>query len=645
MASYSASAETVPLYNVEMVTVSTDLGNESYGSAIDETGDKFAGDTLNGTVGIPFRDEAPFGIDLTFSYQDWDDIESYCYRYLGYNSCENWANRQWLGINSAGGLEREREAFYWGYTANANGFVNVSDGTTQLMDSPTSDYVPGSGQNGPIVGSNNVIVNKFTADGEVIGTTSSGYYDLGGNYGLAYRERGFVGDEILLPGETLEGNPVSSIVTQMGRTMAFDSFKYDDGTGQKTYIVGSASVAPFDYEDSDKDYNGRDVGRCFEGGEAIADPASKEYCQNFGFSTKAFIWEPIDSNIGRSVTTWFNTKNDDAETGLRDDRSYMASVRGAVVPNFSFIPNQDEPLTPSEYEGFPVLVGYNTYRDDNFLSMQAAIFYPVDKTSFDISQPDQWETKFISGAEAKDGDDYVYINTRATDINNNLLVIGESKRNTNYAENGAYPNKLFVANANDETPKAIYLNNTNESIFFNGAGGEAKAVNNYNEIVGAIDAESAREVNGKQRRRRGFIDPYDFDVGTHAARRALFQDRSWWLDDLTNDGNASGKNNQFRIISASDINDTGEIAATALHCASGYDNTGHNAYCGDGSGVEEVVAVKLVPNVDLNTATTEDFMITPRSVEQESVERQGGSMAPWMLGLLGLIGLRRRLKK
>ncbi len=44
MASYSASAN---LYNVEVVTVPDDLGLESYGSAIDESGN-VAGDTKTG---------------------------------------------------------------------------------------------------------------------------------------------------------------------------------------------------------------------------------------------------------------------------------------------------------------------------------------------------------------------------------------------------------------------------------------------------------------------------------------------------------------------------------------------------------------------------------------------------------------------
>lgn len=204
------------LYNVEMVSPSV-TANEFYGSAISEAG-VLAGDTRDGTDGLPFREEAPFGIDNNFYYLDWDDLESYCYRERGYNSCENWASREWNGINNAGGLQREREAFTQGYTSNARGFTEAG----ALMTTPASDYAPGGGS--LEADSNNVTVNKYSASGQVIGNTSSGYYNSNGNYGLAYRERGFIGDTILLPRQISQG--ADQIVELMGRTMAFDSFEY-----------------------------------------------------------------------------------------------------------------------------------------------------------------------------------------------------------------------------------------------------------------------------------------------------------------------------------------------------------------------------------------------------------------------------------
>lgn len=609
-ASLSANAN---LYNVEMISPSVQ-GLEYYGSAISEAGD-MAGDTRDGTDGLPFREEAPFGIDNNFYYLDWDDLESYCYRELGYNSCENWASREWNGINNAGGLQREREAFTQGYTSNARGFSESG----AVMTSPTSDFPPGGGT--MEADSNNVTINKYSADGQIIGNTSSGYYDVGGNYGLAYRERGFIGDTILLPRQ--DGD---NIVKSMGRTMAFDSFVYDN----KTYVVGSAAVNPFRYSDGDKNYRGS-VSNCFD----AADPGALQECQNFAFSTKGYIWDASSPSTGMSVALWFNTKDNDAETGWRDDTSYMASVRGAVVRDASLDPDG----TTTSYDDEPVLVGYNTFRDDNNLLMQASVFYPKD--GFTGVAADQWDTKFIRRVEVEQGDDYIYSNSKATDINNNLLVIGEAKRRGDKPSNGAANNRLFVADASKGEPEAVFLEDKGQSIFFNSAGGEAKAVNNHNEIVGIVDAETAREYNGKQRRQRGFIYPYSFQ-GTDSARAAKFQNRAWWIDDLTNDGNASGNNNKFRVVAASDINEKGEISATALYCAEGYDSTSHNAFCGGGTGVESIVAVKLVPTIDLDNpdATAE---ITTRSAEDQPVERQGGSFGPWTLGLLGgLAWIRRR---
>ncbi|GAM70043.1 hypothetical protein JCM19236_5590 [Vibrio sp. JCM 19236] len=608
------------LYNVEMVSPGV-TANEFYGSAISEAG-VLAGDTRDGTDGLPFREEAPFGIDNNFYYLDWDDLESYCYRERGYNSCENWASREWNGINNAGGLQREREAFTQGYTSNARGFSE----TGALMTTPTSDYTPGGGA--LEADSNNVTVNKYSAAGEVIGNTSSGYYNTNGNYGLAYRERGFIGDTILLPRQ--DGD---NIVKLMGRTMAFDSFEYPLGSGT-TYVVGSAAVNPFRYSDGDKNYRGS-VSNCF----SADDPGALQECQNFAFSTKGYVWDPASPAAGVSVSTWFNTKNDDATTGWRDDTSYMASVRGAVVRDVTL--DSEGATTP--YDAEPVLVGYNTFRDDNNLLMQAAVFYPKD--SFAGVAADQWDTKFIRRVEVEQSGDYIYSNSKATDINNNLLVIGEAKRRGDKPSNGAANNRLFVADASTGDPEAIFLEDSGQSIFFNSAGGQAKAVNNHNEIVGIIDAESAREYNGKQRRQRGFIYPYSFE-GTSAARAAKFQNKAWWLDDLTNDGQVDGNNNKFRVVAASDINEKGEISATALYCAEGYDDTGHNAFCGGGSGVEKVVAVKLVPTIDLDSEddTVPVPAIEPRSVEQAPIERQGGSFGPWMLGLLGLVAWNRRRK-
>ncbi|MDD1824680.1 DUF3466 family protein [Photobacterium sp. ZSDE20] len=338
------------------------------------------------------------------------------------------------------------------------------------------------------------------------------------------------------------------------------------------------------------------------------------------FSSKAAIW---DGTTIKEID-WIRGGN------AREDEFFaQGSMRSIVESN-------------SVFYG----VGYNTADGNgNLQDMNASVF--ISK-SLDLTDSNNtWTTKVISGAEVKSGsndDDARYSNSVASDINNNLFTVGYSKRNGYVPENGSAGNKIFVVtDASASTPTATYLSG---GIFFNGSSGEAKAVNNYNEFVGQIDAETTREVQGSERRHRGFIYPYDVSSSIDERRVDIFNGQAWWLDDLTNDGNASGDNNKFRIIDASDINDAGVISATAIKCTVGgttqaYDTTAHNSYCGGAASnaVEEVVAVKLIP---IAGATKAD--IQTRSTDTEKVDRQGGSLGWLTLTVLGLLGFRRKFK-
>ncbi|MEZ8385233.1 DUF3466 family protein [Vibrio splendidus] len=296
-------------------------------------------------------------------------------------------------------------------------------------------------------------------------------------------------------------------------------------------------------------------------------------------------------------------------------------------------------------------VGYNTVDGNGDLQdMNASVFV---SNSLDISGA-TWTTKVISGAEVKSGssnDDAIYSNSVATDINDNLFAVGYSKRNGYVPESGSAGNKIFVvSDASASTPTATYLSG---GIFFGGSSGEAKAVNNFNEFVGQIDAETTREVDGSERRHRGFIYPYNVASSKDERRVDIFNGQAWWLDDLTNDGNASGENNKFRIIDATDINDAGVISATAIKCMidtdgdgrgdseQTYDTTSHNSYCAGAASnaAEEVVAVKLIPIAGKGKAD-----IQTRSADTEKVDRQGGSLGWLGLTVLGLLGFRRKFK-
>ncbi|HDZ9486838.1 DUF3466 family protein [Vibrio cholerae] len=274
-------------------------------------------------------------------------------------------------------------------------------------------------------------------------------------------------------------------------------------------------------------------------------------------------------------------------------------------------------------------VGYSSYDTDNHY-MQASVF-ELDNTS-NFSNAASWTTKAVSGAESRIGGDYIHSNSVVTDVNKNLVALGSAKRAGSRPENGAAGNRLFVIeDVSASTPTANFLTG---GIFFTGAGGKAGAINSYNEIVGQVDANDTRENDGKPRRKRGFIYPYSAN-GSEPSRMAIFANKAWLLDDLTNDNTATGNNNQFRIIDATDINDAGVISATALKCSGGYDTTAHNSLCSNRE--ETVVAVKLVPIVNATSAN-----IQQRSTEEQASERKGGSFGLGLLMVLGVLGFRRK---
>ncbi|WP_282156403.1 DUF3466 family protein [Vibrio diabolicus] len=272
-------------------------------------------------------------------------------------------------------------------------------------------------------------------------------------------------------------------------------------------------------------------------------------------------------------------------------------------------------------------VGYNTYRDDNYLN--ATVFVGTLEAEGSVENA-TWKNKVVVGARQREGDDRVHTNSRLTDVNSNFVAIGEAKRRV--ATAGAYPNRLFIVD--DVRKDSINAFYPSSGIFFSGAGGKMGGINSYNEIVGQLDAETTREDDGKPRRKRGFIYPYSVGGETSERASTLFNGKAWFLDNLTNGGDYSEQNNQFRIIDATDINDAGVISGTAMKCAGGYSTTANNATC---SSDEQIVAVKLVP---IAGATEKD--IVSRSVDSTTTERQGAGLGWLALTMLGLFGFRRK---
>lgn len=284
-------------------------------------------------------------------------------------------------------------------------------------------------------------------------------------------------------------------------------------------------------------------------------------------------------------------------------------------------------------------VGYNTFSDDNYLN--ASVFVgTIDDSAFDKTT---WTTKVVSGAQMKIGSVIIHSNSVVTNVNDKFVAVGEAKRSGLKPSEGAAANRLFlIEDVSADSISATFLTSL-DKLFFSGAGGKMGGINNYNEIVGQVDAEDTREIDGKERRKRAFIFPYDGNE-SNSERRAIFRDlkdedkiKAWFLDDLTNGSNAPTSNNQYRIVDASDINDAGVISATAIKCDGGYDSTSHNAYCGGGSKAETIVAVKLVP---IAGATSAD--IEARPVDKAAAERKGAGLGWLSLTLLALFGFRRK---
>lgn len=514
---------------IQPVVANYDAGSSQLGcfesSADSATCDayKLAGDTRNWAEGISYREEAPFGMDNSFSYvQEAGDFENYCDAYLQYNTCKTWASVEWEGYSKELNKEQNALAFVEG---DASAWIN-------------SNF--------------NNVINALTSDGKPVGNQS--IIDDTRNQAVAPNAL------------TLTDVPYQSRAW------------FSDGT----YSVGSVSTA-------------------------VTNDNGAYY------ASKAAIW-----NGSKTVEL------DWAAGGVEkdDDALAQASLR-------SFYVDADKIIA----------VGFNNY-DDQY--MNATVF---ESTSKDLAAA-TWTQKPISGVQ-RTASDSVYLHSTAVDINKNHLILGQAKHyNSGNADSGAYPDKIFVSTYDDSTDgtTTTMLNGT-ESIFFTGAGGKAGAINNFNEIVGQIDAETNREDGGRARKHRGFIYPYGTQAqGSVSDRQAIFDNKAWWLDDLTNgetDGDLtiSEANNAFRVIDATDINDAGVISATAIKCsvAGGYDTTSHNSYCGGGDTQEQIVAVKLIP---ISDATKDDIHV--RSNDQTAVERQGAGLGWLVLTMLGLFSFRRK---
>ncbi|MEI6893993.1 MAG: DUF3466 family protein [Colwellia sp.] len=205
----------------------------------------------------------------------------------------------------------------------------------------------------------------------------------------------------------------------------------------------------------------------------------------------------------------------------------------------------------------------------------------------------------------------VYSFSQANDINDNGLVVGYTHETTTFVQQFFYVD----TNVSDREMEIVIPEG-----FFNSSASEAFAVNSDGVIVGKAQIESHNESSSNPRRTTGFMyksggnSPEIIDLNTL----------------LTCD-------TEYDIIIANDINDVGQISATAIVQSAAFDALGEPIL--DISGNPEMVGVvRAVLLEPIEGGEVENCDST-----EEKVEREGASFGGFiLLSLMALVGLRRK---
>lgn len=232
------------------------------------------------------------------------------------------------------------------------------------------------------------------------------------------------------------------------------------------------------------------------------------------------------------------------------------------------------------------------------------------------------------------GEAHQRVESRAFDINDSGIVVGYVS--TTFS--GVPKNRFFYYDSiaaeirEAEIDKAIANGEANipEPIsivipdgLFAGGASEAKAINNNGIIVGETEFERHLDIGRlpKPRRRHGFIYNINTNEFNDANELLTCEDRA-----------------KYEIVQISDINDSGEIVATAYVNQDRRDAIGEFELDENGNRLSENVlqAVKLKPILNGQVDICEEFE------EQNRVKRQGASTSWLLLLLSSALFLRRK---
>ncbi|MGR2767382.1 DUF3466 family protein [Photobacterium ganghwense] len=616
------------------------------------------GESRFGAEGLRMRDVVPFISDNYQEINDEDRLYRYCDRNLGPNTCDTWARSEFYGKgyntndigdrSGLGGLVREQEAWTKNFYANSQALLTNGNqfSVVETFASDSANY-SASAALGDLVAdretSNSVVTHVGDLSGQPyeLGIASSAYFGKDGRYARQFAKRGFVN----VNGSPLSLGAVSSaneLTKTAGQSLAFDAVEFDG----KLLVVGSASFAPSDFRDSDLKVPNN---RSDRGDPTFSDSTFRECanlfstspdsfystkeCQLSVFANDAVFWTVDGSSANNAEANLLSKRvakgNPELEYRTLDpdnnDRSYQAGARAVALVS-----------------GKPVVVGFTTdsidktsidEADKDYYAIRASVWELPDGST--TASSESFTRKIIPGLDIEDGGGERKLTySIATDVNENNKVIGVAK---NYlVDNRSYSERMFVYDNNNPSASPTFLDSSISSLFFKGANGYAAAINNNDQIVGRLDAESVNQVDGRFRRQRAFT----YVMSDIPGSAALKKGDVYLLDDLTNDGVVKGDvANQYRIFEATGINDAGVISATAYKCEGGYDDLTKESFCqGGASNVERIVAVKLVPIDAAQSPSVES-----RPTQEASIERSGGgSLGVLALTVLGWLGFRRR---